>query len=87
MDGLPGMPRALLAGQREKVEPIKKMVGPLAPKRYAYTQGMAMPQVLLIALLSFILGLLVAANAPGLLDRLRKGDAGLVRSMISHASS
>ncbi|OTB17084.1 hypothetical protein K445DRAFT_330643 [Daldinia sp. EC12] len=32
MDGLPGMPRGLKAGRVYAIEPIKKMVGPLAPK-------------------------------------------------------
>ncbi|KAI1803433.1 hypothetical protein F4811DRAFT_524796 [Daldinia bambusicola] len=35
MDGLPAMPRALKAGRSYAIEPIKKMVGPLAPKNGA----------------------------------------------------
>ncbi|KAI0848482.1 hypothetical protein F5Y00DRAFT_238437 [Daldinia vernicosa] len=32
MDGLPGMPRGLKAARFYAIEPVKKMVGPLAPK-------------------------------------------------------
>jgi hypothetical protein len=63
MDGLPAMKKGLEFGRHEKVEPIKKMVGPLAPKnnmRGASSGGFALETTAAIALVSFILGLLLA---------------------------
>lgn len=60
MDGLPGMKRGLAAAKTYKIEPLKKMVGPLAPTRYHSGLGFGMMQTLLIALLSFLIGLAVA---------------------------
>ncbi|KAK5175840.1 uncharacterized protein LTR77_000980 [Saxophila tyrrhenica] len=60
MDGLPGMKRGLSAGKKHKVEPLKKMVGPLAPTRYHAGLGFSLLQTLLIALLAFMVGLAVA---------------------------
>ncbi len=39
---------------------VKKMVGPLAPTRYQYGYGCSLHQVMLIACLSFLIGLAVA---------------------------
>ena len=55
MDGLPGMRRALEAGKKEKVAPIKKMVGPLAPTRYNYQQGFTAQQVFFLIVFIFFL--------------------------------
>jgi len=61
MDGLPGMRRGLLAGKRDRVAPIKKMVGPLAPSRYENGLGFRLGHVLLLILLSFLLGFTLAS--------------------------
>jgi len=62
MDGLPGMKRGVETSKREGVEPIKKMVGAAALKRKTANRlGTTSP--LLIALLSFCLGLVVATLA------------------------
>jgi hypothetical protein len=60
MDGLPGMKRAVEAGRREKVEPIKKMVGPWAPtmKPRKGSGGLGVEYAVLVALVSFVLGAL-----------------------------
>ncbi|KAI0204139.1 hypothetical protein F4808DRAFT_414884 [Astrocystis sublimbata] len=62
MDGLPGMRRGLEAGKRFSVEPMKKMVGKLAPKNGG--QAMAELQVayLVIALLMAIIAILAATH-------------------------
>ena len=63
MDGLPAMKMGLEVGKREKVEPIKKMVGPLAPKnnqKGGGAAGLTLEIVVAIALVSFILGALLA---------------------------
>lgn len=52
MDGLPGLRRGLEAGKREKVVPLKKMVGPFAPTRYHYVQGFTKSHMLCVAILS-----------------------------------
>ncbi|KAK4541623.1 hypothetical protein LTR36_007767 [Oleoguttula mirabilis] len=67
MDGLPGMPRGLAAGKREKVTPLKKMVGPLAPTRYNYGQGYTVAQVFVMVLGSFLLGAMLTSYASLLL--------------------
>lgn len=83
MDGLPGMQRALVAGKKEKVEPIKKMVGPFAPKRYNYALGVPVAHVALIAFLSFLMGVLFALNSERLLEVARNLDMSAVRSAIT----
>lgn len=64
MDGLPGMKRGTWAAKEFNVAPIKKMVGPLAPTQYTAGVGWNMFQVLLIALLSFLLGSAITLYAP-----------------------
>ena len=64
MDGLPGMQRGTWAAGEFGVAPIKKMVGPLAPKRYTAGLGWGVQQVALIALLSFLIGMAVALYGP-----------------------
>jgi hypothetical protein len=58
IDNLPGMKRALDAGQREKVAPIKKLVGPLASRDYQGQQGLghSTRALLFAAFFSFLLG-------------------------------
>jgi hypothetical protein len=77
MDGLPGMKRGLTAAKTYNVSPIKKMVGPLAPTRYQAGLGFNTSQVLLIALLSFLIGLAVSTygqTAMTLLSETAKGS-------------
>ena len=82
MDGLPGMRRGLAAGKREKVVPIKKMVGALAPTRYQNGLGFSVSQVILIAMLSALVGAILASYGAMLLDRLDQVDLGVVKSLI-----
>ncbi|KAL1880783.1 hypothetical protein VTK73DRAFT_5168 [Phialemonium thermophilum] len=68
MDGLPAMKKGLETAKRENIEPIKKMVGPLAPEKghdgvsgsYLATQTMW-----LVAVVSFLLGVLSAYMPKG----------------------
>ncbi|KAK4955919.1 hypothetical protein LTR10_006858 [Elasticomyces elasticus] len=87
MDGLPGMQRGLLAAKQEKVVPIKKMVGPLAPKRYQGTQGIAIEHAFLIAFVSFLLGLTVAMYGPRLLEAGPTLDVSILRNIMERLSS
>jgi hypothetical protein len=59
IDALPGMKRALDAGRREKVAPIKKMIGPFAPEhiRRLSAQSYRLEHVVLVAILFFLLGI------------------------------
>lgn len=87
MDGLPGMQRALAAGQRENVAPIKKMVGPLAPKAYHSGTGISLQQLLAVALISFILGMLLALKGDTLLMMAKRLDVERLKGMLSGASA
>ena len=60
VDGLPGLRRGVECGSKEKVEPLKKMVGPLAPLngKYRASNGLAVEYIVLVALMSFVLGAL-----------------------------
>jgi hypothetical protein len=86
MDGLPGMRRALEAGKKEKVAPIKKMVGPLAPTRYNYQQGFTAQQVLLFVVLAFVIGLLTAVYGPTVLQHAKKIDVQRLKSLVNSQS-
>ncbi|OTB07431.1 hypothetical protein M426DRAFT_318112 [Hypoxylon sp. CI-4A] len=53
MDGLPGMQRGLKAGRLYAIEPVKKMVGPLAPKngvRLSLRDGFQVEHIVIIVL-------------------------------------
>lgn len=90
MDGLPGMQRGTWAAKEFSVAPIKKMVGPLAPTRYTAGAGWNAQQVLMIALLSFLMGLAVAFFGPVMremaLDAAGQGKADLTLDNLTRAS-
>lgn len=55
------MKQGLDIARKEKVEPVKKMVGPLAPKNNQKVRsGVAIETAVMIALASLILGALLA---------------------------
>ncbi|KAK3390702.1 hypothetical protein B0H63DRAFT_466307 [Podospora didyma] len=54
MDGLPGMGTALRTGRQEHIEPLQKMVGPLAPRHYRNTRRFGAGHLILVALLSVL---------------------------------
>lgn len=69
MDGLPGMKLGLLTGKAEKIAPMVKMVGPLAPKNADGYNTRDQRQTVLIILLSFLLGVFAALyGIPAWLD-------------------
>jgi len=69
MDGLPGMRRGQVVAKEKNVAPIKKMVGPLAPKRYINPYGgVQLEAVVIIAIICFILGISFALWMPFLRD-------------------
>ncbi len=86
----------LQAGKQFSVEPIKKMVGPLAPSNSTrYRGGVSVEYVVLVALLSFMIGAVLAMYAPVLLpfaqEQLQSrqlpnttilGDSGYLVSLI-----
>ena len=63
MDGLPGMRRGVETAKREGVEPIKKMVGAAALKQKNNVGGMDGVSPVLVALVSFLVGVVVAILA------------------------
>lgn len=66
MDGLPGMKRGLEALKLNKdVSPIKKMVGPLAPKNGTiHAEGFTLQQVIVIFIVAFIAGIMSVTLSP-----------------------
>ncbi|KAI0376051.1 hypothetical protein F5Y04DRAFT_286332 [Hypomontagnella monticulosa] len=71
MDGLPGMPRGLAAGRAYAIEPIKKFVGPLAPKNGAiYTRNGYIIEHLVIVILTILLAIALATH-PAFQDQAR----------------
>ncbi|KAI1337142.1 pyridoxamine phosphate oxidase family protein [Xylariaceae sp. FL0016] len=63
MDGLPGMSRGLEAGKKYSIEPLKKMVGPLAPKNGGYASKTDLHvSYLVIALLTLLMAVLAATH-------------------------
>jgi len=53
MDGLPGTKNAQLTMKAEKITPLKKMVGPLAPTHYGYPNAkFGAEHLLLVAVVS-----------------------------------
>ena len=83
MDGLPGLRRGLAAGKREKVAPIQKMVGPLAPTAYRNGQGFSVAQVIIIAFLSLVAGILMATYASDLREAASNWESGVLHSFMS----
>lgn len=90
MDGLPAMKRGLQVGREENVTPIKKMVGPLAPKNGTQqpVDSFTLHQVVIIFIVAFIAGVMAASlSASTLRDLLatipqqRKSVTWLPRSM------
>jgi hypothetical protein len=64
IDGLPGMKRGVETANKEGVKPIKKMVGAAALKRPTkMSKGFVTTSPVLISLISFFLGLVVATLA------------------------
>ena len=70
------MRRGITAAKTHKVAPIKKMVGPLAPTRYQFGYGFTSLQVLLIALMSFLIGLAVAYYGRSVAELVAAGVKG-----------
>jgi len=71
MDGLPAMKRGLIAGKRDGVEPIKKMVGSSAPKSYERVGGFTVVHLVLTALSALLFGMLVATYGVYVVERLQ----------------
>jgi hypothetical protein len=68
MDGLPGVKRGLITARKEKIAPIKKMVGPLAPTTYR-TGYYHLHHIILVAIVSLLLGVLGALYGPLILEQ------------------
>lgn len=62
MDGLPGMQTGQIVANQEKIAPIQKMVGPLAPENGCLNRRSSIrpAMFLIVALLSFIIGFCAA---------------------------
>lgn len=80
MDGLPGMKIGLETGKAEKIAPIVKMVGPLAPKNGTGYAVHTQKQITLIILLSFLLGVFAALYGLPLWKEVKT----IIRSVPAH---
>ena len=65
---------------------VKKMVGPLAPTRYQFGYGFSSQQVILIALLSFLIGLVVAFNGRLVADTFLESKPDMIIRNMTHNS-
>ncbi|VUC29773.1 unnamed protein product [Clonostachys rosea] len=85
MDGLPGMKRAGVIGQQQKVAQKRKMIGPLAPKNLRPMIKLPSKTTILIIITSFVLGIAFSF----LLESIRAGayDFGQVARGASSNSS
>lgn len=61
------MKRGLDVGKKEGVAPIKKMIGPMAPKKNGHVHSTyELRHLILIALWSFVLGMFATKYGPAL---------------------
>jgi hypothetical protein len=75
MDGLPGMRRGVRTAKRENVKPIKKMVGlygeMVNQMRAQRANTVSVWHLIIVALVSFCLGIVATVLAPSNLQSLR----------------
>ncbi|KAF2117378.1 hypothetical protein BDV96DRAFT_644802 [Lophiotrema nucula] len=64
IDGLPGMKRGYEYAQKNGIAPLKKMIGPYAPKAPRTIKGVTVSPIhlFLVALLSFIIGVVLTVS-------------------------
>ncbi|RMZ84327.1 hypothetical protein DV738_g523, partial [Chaetothyriales sp. CBS 135597] len=73
IDGLPGSKIGLKTGREFSIKPIKKMVGPHAPPNNTrFKTGIPLEQVILVALLSVLLGVLLTLHGPFLVSSVKE---------------
>lgn len=84
MDGLPALHAAQKTMMQEKIEPLKKMVGPLAPSCYQNSNRYGLEHLLLVALVT---GMVTAVIMSYGLDtaRIVAVRAGNETSRLMHA--
>ena len=75
MDGLPGLRRGVETAKKENVKPIKKMVGPYGEMvnqiRRQRANTVPVWYLIIVALVSFCLGIAAILLAPSNIQRLR----------------
>ena len=75
MDGLPGLRRGFETGKEKDVKPIKKMVGPyaemVAQLRTRRANTVPVWYLIIVAVLSFCLGIMAILSAPSTVQTLR----------------
>lgn len=71
MDGLPGTNIGQTTMRREKITPLKKMVGPLAPTQYRNDNaGFSLEHLILASMLSALVTVLLLLYGPQCTDML-----------------
>ena len=82
------MKRGLAVAETEKIVPMKKMVGPLAPQTYTTTVLALDTRTVLLVILSFLVGFLLASYGPRIVTGLQisAGRTDLLRFSGSSGS-
>ncbi|ORX94889.1 hypothetical protein BCR34DRAFT_620043 [Clohesyomyces aquaticus] len=62
IDGLPAMKRGFAYAQKHGVAPLKKMIGPYAPKAPRTLNTVSVMQLVMVGVLSFVIGVLMAVS-------------------------
>lgn len=89
MDGLPAMQRALEAGKKLDVAPMKKMIGPLAPKNGTRggSDGFTLEQLVIVFITALVAGLMIMfavyPKIEGVVGRQGKVQSGMPWSIRS----
>jgi hypothetical protein len=86
MDGLPGTKNAQLTMKAEKITPLKKMVGPLAPTNYGYPSArFGVEHLLLVAVVSALSTYLLLLYGAQIASALLNGLPPDARSMFAES--
>lgn len=84
MDGLPGTNIGQKTMRSEKITPLKKMVGPLAPTRYQNRNaGFGIEHLILAAMLGALTTVLFVLYGADLADMLRGNGLASARGRLS----
>lgn len=86
MDGLPGTHNAQSTMKADKITPLKKMVGPLAPTRYGYPHArFGVEHLLLVAVFSVLSTYLLLLYGAQISNALLAGLPADARSVITES--
>jgi hypothetical protein len=86
MDGLPGTHNAQITMKAEKITPLKKMVGPLAPTNFGYPNAkFGAEHLLLVAVFSVLSTYLLLLYGAQIASALRAGLHGDAKLLFTES--